>query len=298
MQPLGTVHGRQQCLHLGHGVCAAGRFRVEGHQRKGLLTPGRQAQVFQQLRPAQGGQRAQVFVSQAAQLVDGLGGFTHADDPGRVFIAAGEVQRRDLGDAVAVVLVRRAQGHIAAADVGHRHPLHGCRLGRRKNLVPVAQNQHPVGAVLFKPGRKALQRTAHRMGGGQRAGLAGEDGNAGGNGHPVRLDLLHGAAVFRGQMCPGDQQRHVQVVPPGQAADHRPKQAVLRPGAGDDRQCFLLRFHRPSFGLPLRAQGCAKARRTSPSVCSTRYRVSSRIGPSNRLPAVAVKFSGARHRYR
>ena len=208
------------------------------------------------------------------------------------------MQRRDLGDAVAVVLVRRAQGHVAAADVGHRHPLHGGRLGRRKDLVPVAQNQHPVGAVALKPGRKALQRAAHRVGGGQRAGLAGEDGNAGGNGHPVRFDLLHGAAVFRGQMRPGDQQRHVQVVPPGQALDHRPKQTVLRPGAGDDRQRFLLRFHRPSFGLPLCAQGCAKARRTLPSVCSTRYRVSSRIGPSNRLPAVAVKFSGARHRYR
>ena len=200
---LQLLHCSQKLGHLFGGAGPARGFRVEGDQREGA---GKiKAQTLAQFFPAHLGHGADVFIPQAAHIEHGVRRFAHADDPPGVLRAAGEMQVGHLGDAMAVVVVRRTQGHVAAADVGNGHPGHGRRLSRREDLVPVAQNQHRVRFMLPEPAAELLDGVGHGVRRGQRAGAELQNGDAGGDGYPVRLDLLHGIAEFRGQMGAGHQ---------------------------------------------------------------------------------------------
>ena len=83
-----------------------------GDKRKGLLQ--RQARRSTQFLPAHFGQGADVFIAQAAHAKNSFGRFAHADEPRGAVGAGREMSRRHVGDAVAVIFISRAKGHVPA----------------------------------------------------------------------------------------------------------------------------------------------------------------------------------------
>ena len=128
------------------------------------------------------------------------------------------MQRRHLGDAMAVVFVRRAQRHIAAGNVGDGNVPRRGGSGHRENLKAVAQQQHRVGAVGGKIGVKYLDGACngapHRLG-----FLLRKNRQTGRDGHTVLLNFLHSLPQTGAQMRARHQQaQHTRVM---QTADNR-----------------------------------------------------------------------------
>ena len=238
-------HGLAQRFGLHGGVRGTGGgLGVEGDQGKGLhqVKAGGIAQFF----PAHFGHSADVFIPQAAHAEDPGGVFPHAHQAGGAVGAGREMHRRHLADAVAVVLVGSAQGHIPAGNVGDGD-MQGRSGGRHgENLKPVPQHQHAAGAV----GGKILIEHFHGAGDGAPHRFVGfvfpENRQPGGDVHRrgVGFDLRNRAAQAFTQMSPGHHQ--LQTPRGGQLAGHRAPQAVVGPGGGDEGHGVTVQsFHPP-----------------------------------------------------
>ena len=226
------VHGPAQRRRLDGGVGRARpRLRVEGHQRKGLHQV--KARRFAQFLPGHFGQSADILVPQAAHAEHAGRVLAHADQPPGAVNAGGEMRRRHLGDAVAVVFVGGAQRHVPARNVGDGDMPRRCGGRHREDLEPVAQQKHRVGAA----GGEMIVEHRQRAGDGAGRRLAvvvRKDGKPRRDGQAVRLDLGHGGAQPRAEVRPGDHQLQGQRAAGRQLLDHRPQQAVFRPRGGDD----------------------------------------------------------------
>ena len=100
------------------------------------------------------------------------------------------MHRRHLADAVAVVFIGSAQGHIPAGNMGNGDMPRRSRRSHGKNLKAVAQHQQAVGDILGKIFVKHRQRAGdglrHRLG-----GIVGKNGQTGIDGKAVLLNFGH-----------------------------------------------------------------------------------------------------------
>ena len=234
-EPEHAVHGGHsvtQRLHLhSGGACVGGGLGVVGHEREGLheVKPSR----FAQFPTAHFGQSADVFIPQPADAEHGVGRFAHPHKPRGAVGAGRKVYRRHFADAVAVVFVRRAQGHVAARDMGNRDMPRRCRSGHGEDLKPVPQQQHGVRAV----GGKVVVKNFHRACDGfsdRLIGVVGEDRQSCRDGQAVGLDFMHGLAQTRAEVCPGHDELQVQHIGRRDFLHHRAQQAIFRPRGGND----------------------------------------------------------------
>ena len=120
------------------------------------------------------------------------------------------MHRRHLADAVAVVFIGGAQGHIPAGDMGNGDmPRCRCR-GYGKNLKAVAQYQQAVGGALGKIFVKYRQRAGnslrHRLG-----GIVGKNGQPGVYGKAVLFDFGHRLTQPWAKVRPGHDQPQLQI---------------------------------------------------------------------------------------
>lgn len=138
------------------------------------------------------------------------------------------MQRRHLGDAVAVILVGGTQGHIAAGNMGDGN-MPGCRRGSQgKNLKPVPQQQHGVRAVGSKPSVKDFQCPGNGLG--YRFLVFLENRQPCRDGQSVRFNLPHRFPQPGAQVGAGHHQLQPQPVIRRQLLRNGTQKAIFRPG--------------------------------------------------------------------
>ena len=258
------VHGAAQRLHLHGGrPGVGGSLGVVGHKREGLhqIKPGGFAQFF----AAHFGQGADVFIPQPADAEHGVGRFAHAHEPRGAVGAGRKMHRRHFGNAVAVVFVGCAQGHVAARNVGNGDmPRGGCR-GHGENFKAVAQQQHRVGAVGSKITVKNVDSACNRAGN-RLVGVVGKNWQACGDGKTVVFDFVYGFAQPRAEVRARHDKLQVEFVGRRDLLHDRPQQPIFRPRGGNDADGAHITpqfFHPPQnrawrFGPALHASAWGK----------------------------------------
>ena len=146
------------------------------------------------------------------------------------------MQRRHVGDAVAVVFIRRAQGYVPARDMGDGDMARGGRDGHGKDLEPVAQQHQGVlavgGEIRVEHPDGARDGARDRLAG-VRFGKNGQPRGQAGRGDGVGFDLGHRGPQPRAQVRAGGHQRRGRAVL-AEFCHHRAQQAELGARGGDD----------------------------------------------------------------
>src|SRR5439155_637767 len=107
-------------------------------------------------------------------------------------LAAGKVDVRELGQGMTDLVVDRALGDIATAEVRDRDAEENRRRGDREQLEAIPIEHHQVGAKALEDLGVLGQRGSGATGEADRASLRLQEGDTRGDRPAILLDLLHG----------------------------------------------------------------------------------------------------------
>ena len=173
------------------------------------------------------------------------------------------MQRRHLGDAVAVKFVRGAERHIPARNMRDGNMARRGGHGHGKNLKPIAEQQHGIGAAARKGSIKNFDGARNRLPDRLVRILFGKNHKPLGNRQSVRFNLRNGIAEPAAQVCARHHQPQFERFACLDFAQKRAQQAVLGSCGGDSGDDTLTA---QSFRPPQnRARRCGLKPHTSAS---------------------------------
>ena len=175
---------------------------------------------------------ADLVETRVADQVDVIGVLAHLAQAACRHLVGDEMQVGHLGDRVADTVVESAVHRVAAAEVGDRHPRDHGGLGRREDLVTVAEDHQDIRPQALQDIGEADDAVADRLGdrGHVVAALARLD--PGGNREALLLDPPVGEAELGRQVHAGDDDLELQAWIVADQPHGRGKQVVIGAAAG------------------------------------------------------------------